>query len=296
MITLGFSIGVAGVRGAGGALAPAHILGVTVTGVTVTGISATIAAGGTLYWALYDLTDPAPDAAAIIAGTGFAAAGSWADLGAGETTGLEMDLSAAEDAEGLGLALVLDGGVYGISQVWIDAGPHEISGSAPGPTIILETDFGSDFQTEEATLWSAMQSGSQNGTATHDPTRDWSLATSEGGVRTVKSAANPSVRFTLTDFLTVGRDYRVTVHCPIGADGVSWNDDLVVRMGVSTSSWPYHDQNYSNTGQPRLETVVEDFEATSTTFVMRVAVSTSSAGTGGGNPAISYIKIEDITP
>jgi len=217
-------------------------------------------------------------------------ANDWADIPG--STGSVYTMVAADTEHRLRPGVTRNGvTVYG-AAVTIGA-----LASIPATTII-DTDFGPAFQLYYGTFWaSVLAESTAGGTILHEPTRDWSpLATSAGAIRVSKTTAFPRLSAVLTG-LNIGTLYRVIADVPMEGDGAAWNANGNFKLGTTKLGQEYYaaTATYDTTtgAQPTLLNINTTFTATTTSLWVYMNIGTATAGTVGGNPAISFLSVKE---
>jgi len=131
------------------------------------------------------------------------------------------------------------------------------------------------------------------GATEDDPT----IQIANGVLRGVKNDQYPGLKGNLAarQAMIVGRTYQFTAKMSVQADGTAWNSDATWRLGTALNGENYQTAvliNYLDA--PKQVTVTKTFVATGTTLFVTIGNSTNSSGTGGGNPILDYVKLEQL--
>ena len=163
-----------------------------------------------------------------------------------------------------------------------------------GNGAILQTDFGTEFATEQPTLWASLQASPFNATPEHRATETWAsypVGPSDGGIVGLKSGNYPQLRFSVP--VDVGKSYTIDADLPVG-EGV-WTDGLRMKIGSAIDQSDYLQIDENSSGQPKvLELRGATVTATTPELWFAIIVETGSTGSTGGNPAISMLRIEEV--
>ena len=203
-----------------------------------------------------------------------------ADLTAGQTFGVLIQAGALQNAAGADFAGIID--------------PLTVTFVTVATAPVIDTDFGTDFPTAYAGVWASMQTNGYNVTTTHLPNETWDAYPStvtDGGVLGDKSGNYPQLRFAVP--VEVGKTYTVDADLPLGENG--WDGPLRVKLGSAIDQSDYAQIDESEIGQPRVvELRGQQFTATTAELWLAIILEFGSAGSAGGDPAISMLKVEEV--
>jgi hypothetical protein len=165
-----------------------------------------------------------------------------------------------------------------------------VTGAAP----VVDTEFGATFQTDEATLWAAIQANPYNATPEHRGTETWGAypaSVTDGGIVGVKAGNYPQLRFPVP--VEVGKTYTIDADFPVGEN--TWAGPLRVKIGSARDLADYAQIDETQAGQPRVvELRGQQVTATTAELWFAVIVETGSGLELGGNPAISRLSVREV--
>lgn len=159
---------------------------------------------------------------------------------------------------------------------------------------VIDTDFGAGFVTEEPALWASVQANAYNVTPEHRGTETWAAypaGVTDGGIVGVKTGSYPQLRFAVP--VEAGRTYRIDADFPVGEG--TWSGPLRVKIGSARDLADHAQIDAGQAGQPRVvELRGREVTATTAALWFAVVVETAVGSTGGGNPAISMLRVTEV--
>ena len=159
---------------------------------------------------------------------------------------------------------------------------------------MIETDFGSGFLSENAALWTSVQTNPYNSTPEHRGSETWDAypaSVTDGGLVGAKSGSFPQLRFAVP--VEIGKTYSVDADFPLGEG--TWSGPLRVKLGSARDLSDYAQIDETQAGQPRVvELRGQQVTATTVELWFAVIIETGVSGTVGGNLAISMLRVTEV--